>query len=261
MINSALLVTTLALLAADPNDDLDRLQGTWKLTRSHRARVDREGIECEWLIKGNALTITETIHGRGTIRLDPTTNPGRCEQTFADDPKSKASGDYVLEGDTFKTYLDHPIVKSATDPPNTPGVVRLQQVWERVGGAKGDTLDGDWKLVETILGGRRNKFQDFTMKVERGEYTSRNHSVTHCILKLEPSLQLKQMDITYTLAEENLILAGKTRLGIYRLDGDRLTVWDKIERPGQNVRPTEVSDAPDSENSFQVFRRVKPPAD
>ena len=272
------LGVVLLLGAAGNADERDRLQGVWKLTKAHMAGRDNKNVAATWTIQGDNLTIAHTSTSQGTITLDPSKTPGRFEWTVPGHPDRKVRGTYRLEGDTLKLYsallrLNEP----PTDLPDEPVLGHQLVVWKRVDGTRGDGLDGEWKRVAFILADKRDiisRLGETVMRVRGDTYQIKSTSQRRGTIKIDPTQSPKHLDLTFeadALGEK--LTNSKPRPGnlaaltfeadalgekltnprVYRLDGDRLTVWQGIQG-----RPTEVSDAADSENHFEVFERVKP---
>jgi uncharacterized protein (TIGR03067 family) len=253
-------------VAAGPAEEMDRLQGSWKLVREHMwSSGDRKVGVGTWVINGNTLTQEYSDTTVGTIKLDPTHMPGRFERTRVtngNEPGSKFVGTYRLEGDTLKFYMasmsrDEP----PTDFPEGPASGHHLEVWKRVGRPTGDGLDGEWKAVATYVFGMKNiqlPKQEKIMNVRGGDYRTQIHSRwDNLIIKIDPSKDPKQIDITY-VDDPFLNMSTHTSRCVYWLDGDRLTVWEGTVWEGIGKRPTEADDGPDSRQRFRVFEKVKP---
>ncbi len=268
----------LVLTAAGKADERDRLQGVWKLTRDHMAGREHKNVAGTWTIQGDNLTMSYTSTSKGTITLDPSKTPGRFERTIAERPDLKVKGTYRLERDTLKLYsaMLHR-TEPPTDLPDEPVLGHQLVVWKRVDGTRGDGLDGEWKEVAFFLVGKRdiiNRLGESVMRVRGDTYQIKSVSQRRCTIKIDPTQSPKHLDLTFeadalgekltnrkprpgNLAaltfEADALGEKRTNPRVYRLDGDRLTVWQGIQG-----RPTEVSDAADSDNHFEVFERVKP---
>jgi uncharacterized protein (TIGR03067 family) len=196
--------------------------------------------------------MTSTGTWRGTITLDPTKTPGRFERTIVDVPESKVKGTYRLEGDTLKLY--EPMLSGSEPPvdlPEEPARGYELEVWKRAGETGGAGLDGDWKLAAFLMVGKRDissMMGERVMRIQGGTCQFRSDSLRRCTIKVDPSQSPKHFDMTF---EETALRGRHTQPRVYRLEGDRLTVWQSFRG-----RPTEVSDAADSEAHFQVFERV-----
>lgn len=92
------------------DDDLARLQGTWKQTRYEKDGLTNPPDEIGWepttIFSGNAFTVIladGTIPIKGTIKLDPSRDPKELEytDTFGEDAGKTFPGIYALEGDEF----------------------------------------------------------------------------------------------------------------------------------------------------------------
>jgi uncharacterized protein (TIGR03067 family) len=245
-------------LADGPEDELNRFQGRWKLVKEHIAKKDRQGVESEWLIEGDKLTVTDRITGRGKITLDPTAKPGRFEKTFADDTARRLRGVYRLEGDKFITYFRFASAdQDPTEFPAKPDRRHILETWKRTDGPGGKGIDGEWELLDRIIGDNTIKYKDHLMKIVNGEYTVDARSVSHYSIRLNPAAALKQLD-RKILDAKPPIPESKVFLEVYSFNGGHLTVWGEHFQPGTRTfaRPDSVSDAPDSENFFRVFEKV-----
>ncbi|WP_435007630.1 TIGR03067 domain-containing protein [Tundrisphaera lichenicola] len=259
MISTLVVVLLAGLPLADgPAEELGRFQGRWKLVREHIAKKDTQGVDGEWLIEGDKLTETRRFTGRGKLTLDPSTKPARFEMTFAADPKLRGRGIYRFEGDKFLTYIQlRPPTPEPTDFPEGPDRRYLVEIWKRTGGPVGEVIDGEWELLERVQGEQRTKLKNHLMKVVEGEWTKDYKSVTHYSIRLNPTATLKHLDLKIFDTDSPV---SRTFLDVYSLDGDRLTVWgeDLSSASGNPVRRDSVSEAPDSDNYFRVYERVKP---
>jgi uncharacterized protein (TIGR03067 family) len=119
---------------------------------------------------------------------------------------------------------------------------RLQGNWKVTSvenaGKKADPKDfANWKMV--VAG---DKITEFDGKEVMDEYTFR----------LDAAARPAAIDMTSLAGKSR----GKTMQGIYRLEGDTLTVC--VSEPGKKDRPREFRSAEDSAHVLLVFQRVKP---
>lgn len=247
---SALVLTPLGLPSPD---ERDALQGRWHRVAQYVGAGEIKGRDCEWAIEGDDLTIVETITGRGAIKFDPTTRPGRFERTASDMPADPLRGVYRHEGN--RLTICSALLPQATEPPidfPAPTDRRfVTDIWERRGGAGGDGLDGTWALVERWAGGGRLAGPDVagtTMAIRGPAYSTRNHQVRHARITLDGRTDPKAIDITYLDGS----LEGRTNPWVYRLEGGRLSVYS-----GRAGRPVRVPDRPIEGISAQIFEKVK----
>jgi uncharacterized protein (TIGR03067 family) len=104
-----------------------------------------------------------------------------------------------------------------------------------VDGKTDDALEGAVRVVEG---------DKFTIKVG-------DKAMRAATMKLDPSKKPKWIDITFTDGPEK----GKTRLGIYMLDGDTHKIcYGDLGKE----RPTEFVSKPGTGHRLVVFKRAKP---
>lgn len=239
------------LVAAGPAEEMERLQGTWNLGNHHHGGRDHKDLAGSWLIKGNAVTITTATARRGTISLDTTKTPGRFEKTDFDYPTVRIRGTFRLDGDTLKLYYPFLRGEPPVDLPDEPARGYVLEVWKRIGEKEPGGLDGSWRRVALLNAGNRVLSLGKAVMVVKGTvYAWASESQRNCTIKIDPSKDPKHLDITF----ENPPFArgGPSEPWVYRLDGDRLTIWES----GIQGRPTEASNAPDSKSNFRVFERL-----
>ncbi len=131
---------------------------------------------------------------------------------------------------------------AALDPEIKKDEDRLQGNWKVTSvenaGKKADPKDfANWKMV--VAG---DKITEFDGKEVMDEYTFR----------LDPAARPAAIDMTGLAGESR----GKTMQGIYRLEGDTLSVC--VSEPGKRDRPREFRSAEGSAHVLLVFQRVKP---
>lgn len=95
--------------AAKNDNDMDAIQGTWKVValEADGEQAPAESVAAFKLtFKGDTLTFTpgEAGFGNYTHKLDPTTLPSNFDMTHADGPKKGETnrGIYLLEGNRLK---------------------------------------------------------------------------------------------------------------------------------------------------------------
>lgn len=254
MIANLIVCAIVALLiGADPDNDLDRMQGRWKLVHENLPQKSDTPLRAEWEIRGKTLALTETVTGQGTIKLDAAKTVGRYEQTYGSQGRFKTTGLYKLEGATFRTCSAH---FPATDPPaefpDEPDGVHDFDVWKRLDGPGGGGIEGSWKLIERILGKVREGDQelgDFTMEVKGDHYFVRNHHTTHFTFDLNSTNRPKRIVKVFLDGMHK----GRTVIGVYRLEANRLTVSFSLRE-----LPDEIADMPNRQGHYQVFERAAP---
>ncbi len=102
-----LLLMSATSWSQDAKQDLQKLEGTWKLVASERqGKKQDDPSKTEWIIKGNQLTVTVSgakMHV-GTIALDPAKNPKELTVTYTDGVWKGFSHPalYILNGDQLK---------------------------------------------------------------------------------------------------------------------------------------------------------------
>jgi uncharacterized protein (TIGR03067 family) len=87
-------------------------------------------------------------------------------------------------------------------------------------------LKGDWKILSRIADGKATPaktIKDRVITFEDGKYTLRDGKEIYAsaTFKIDPSKDPKWFDLTITTADSEY--KGKTQLGIYKVNGDRLT--------------------------------------
>jgi uncharacterized protein (TIGR03067 family) len=123
---------------------------------------------------------------------------------------------------------------------------------------KGGDLTGEWVVESVVYGGRPRAPQkdplryvfdaDGTWTIYRGERKPPGNRA----YRTEPDAEPPAITLKYDAAEQD----GPESLGIYRLDGDTLTMC--YNRPGVSKRPTEFASPEGSGTSLMVLKRARP---
>jgi len=112
MIQRTLLILAAGLLiAADPNEDLKNIQGTWRLSKvvSNGMAEDMPG-KVAYVFKGNGVTVQrdEKVLEKWSFKI----NPGKksktfdAVKTFGARPPKQITAIYELDGDTLTICFD-----------------------------------------------------------------------------------------------------------------------------------------------------------
>jgi uncharacterized protein (TIGR03067 family) len=126
------------------------------------------------------------------------------------------------------------------------------------GGGKGTVprmLDGTWEAVNAEREGKElgGGFRGFTMVIKGGAFdvvTEAGERVGGGTIRLDAGKKPPAIDLTYTSGAGK----GTTRLGVYRLRGDALTI--ALAEVG-GARPGEVGSGPGSGVTVYEYRRKK----
>jgi uncharacterized protein (TIGR03067 family) len=111
-----------------------------------------------------------------------------------------------------------------------------------------ETLTGTWKVTKMELEGKDllADFGEVEAEIKDKELTTPGIAAG---LKLDPSKKPKAIDLSYTEGPS----AGKTVKGIYKIDGDTLTICRALKEDDE--RPTEFSAPSGSSKMLFEFKR------
>jgi uncharacterized protein (TIGR03067 family) len=252
MLQSALvfisaLATFLEPVQSDPG--LDAFQGTWRMLRDHSLKRDMAGVKDKWIIKGDHLTVDSLREDQGVFKFDSDVTPNRFTKAFDNSRDNlTVKGTYRLDGDLLIFYSPlSPRVSEAQDLPATPSPGFGLDKWKRVGGMSED-FNGEWRLIERVFAGNRQMpVFDMRLKISNTRWTSSSRIRREYEIKIDHNNRF--IDLIRRDAD---VLSTDAR--VYKFNAGRLTVWQE-----RGNRPIEVSDAPDSDNRFQVFEKETQP--
>ena len=202
------------------------------------------------------------------IELGPAMSPRPIEFTFTEGPEKGKSlkGIYELNGDrlTICRGLTPDNVRPtefATGAESGSALV----VWKRAKSAEGgkDTrikeelarFQGTWQLVSAESDGEpapEERVRQIRVTIQGNTHTVRfgDRVIAHDVsFEIDPAQSPKQVTDTINDGPDT----GKRFLGIYALEGDRLT---SCVAPVGKARPTEFASRPGSGHTLRVFRRV-----
>jgi uncharacterized protein (TIGR03067 family) len=120
-----------------------------------------------------------------------------------------------------------------------------------------DRLQGEWKVQSLENAGKKAEPKEFAnwklivsgdkMKALDGKDVMDEYS-----FRLDPAAKPPAIDMTILAGESK----DKTLVGIYRLEGDTLTVC--VSEPGKRDRPKEFRTTEKESHLLLVFQRLKP---
>jgi uncharacterized protein (TIGR03067 family) len=115
-------------------------------------------------------------------------------------------------------------------------------------------LQGTWKFISWETEGQdapREAVEASVLIFDGEKYLQKigDDIVERGTQKLDPTQSPKTVDYQITEGEEQ----GKTQLGIYKLEGDRLTIC--VARPGDKQRPKEFATKKGSGTTLVVLKR------
>jgi uncharacterized protein (TIGR03067 family) len=257
--------------AGDAEDVYKAFRGTWRFVSvvmegQKMPAPDVKGMRL--IIRGRDFQVKDgdMTYGGGTFELNVDARPRQINIKWTSGPdKGQAMlGIYELKGDTYRVCLGVPGKDRPKDFVSKPGSGHVLEVLKRGKAvsradavrAERKRLEGRWQAVTYALDGKEAAAADLkrvqlifdaegrTVAVQDGKPFLRSTT------KIDPTADLKMMDITFTLGGDK----GKTAPAIYKVDGDTLTICRSA--PGMD-RPTKFSSKAGSGHTLMVYSRRK----
>lgn len=276
MLGQTILLLACGLLPGfDDNEaakkDLAQLQGVWRF-----AIVEVDGVkQPEIPFATNKMVISKdgsyfVIRGqrveRGSMKLDSGTTPKRYDVTITTGPIKGLTfpGIYELEKDTWRICLPLRSKERPAALASKPGSGLMLQVFERQKQTVQEAsieagrleLAGIWQAVTYALDGKKASDDDMK-KVKlvidangKAEALSEGKVFIAGTTKVDPTQHPMTIDVTYTEGDPK----GKTALGIYKIEGDMLTICRSA--PDQ-ARPSEFASTAGSGHTLMTYKREK----
>jgi uncharacterized protein (TIGR03067 family) len=117
-------------------------------------------------------------------------------------------------------------------------------------------LQGNWEIVELGYVGGTNTASKLTGRVIpiKGDKLEYSAAATY-VLKLAPTREPREVDITIILTKSKTKGEPKTYKGIYKLEGDTFTIHFALT----GERPKNFTDGADTKVRLMKFKRVNQP--
>jgi len=251
--------------------DLDRLQGTWTVAA---LEMDGQTVgpigDARIVIEGSRFTSTGMGEEyAGTISLDSSASPARIDMKFDSGPENGNTnlGIYQLDGDSWKICLATRGTKRPTEfasPPDSGiavetlvrGKAAPKARKAKVEAPSGPAMvfEGEWQMVSGVMNGVAMDASTvaWVKRVTRGNQTS-VIAGPQTMLKVEFTFDPSTLPASIDYLNLHGPSKGKRQQGIYRLEGDVLTVCTAA--PG-GARPHEFSSAKGDGRSLTVWKRA-----
>jgi RNA polymerase sigma factor (sigma-70 family) len=117
-----------------------------------------------------------------------------------------------------------------------------------------DKLQGEWKVVSIKLGGQDHPNRNQVGEVMTFKGDAMELTPFKAEFKLDPATDPRQVDFTLTDSPDPN-QKGQVSLGIYKLDGDKLTIH--ANHPGAGDRPTDFESKDGQASMVFTLERVK----
>jgi uncharacterized protein (TIGR03067 family) len=252
--------------------DQARLTGVWsfslvKFNGQTRPEIPFPGNKMIISRDGRYVVVQGTRITRGSVKVDPTKTPKHYDFVVTSGPRKglTAPGIYELAGDTLTICLPFLKQERPTELAAKEGDGCLFQVFKRekedvkqaLVDADRKELSGSWQAVAYALGGKKapdTAMKDISLVFYADGKTKaiRDGKVfIASTTKIDPTQIPATIDMTYSEGEGDL--KGKTALGIYKIEGNLLTICRSA--PGR-PRPAEFSSNPGSGLTLMSYRKA-----
>jgi uncharacterized protein (TIGR03067 family) len=255
--------------------DLAKLQGTWQLLEAEtdgRKMPEEQVKQFRVIIQGDRHTVQfgeQVLAKEVRFQIDPTTEPRSVDDLLEDGRMIR--GIYELQGDRLRSCVAGVSKDRPTEFTAKPGSGQTLRVFTRVkpeGSGEGQAVTakdeaikkerkemaGTWQSVAYTLDGTKTPEEELkkvTLLIDGdGVATLRSDgkTVLASTLQLDPTKTPKTLDVAYPEGD----LKGKTAPGIYKIEGDTLTICRVA--PGKD-RPAEFSSPAGSGLTLMVYKR------
>ena len=248
--------------------DRKRLQGAWiaesGINNGKPIPADQIGIQ-RAVFAGSKLSVEmpRGLKGEGHYQLVESTNPKQIG-IFVSGENKGARGVYKLEGDKLTLCADlepgGDLPKDFAAPAGSTFdlIVLRRQVQSSDPSDRTDQelIQGKWKRVALTDNGEEPSLEDRTerfMTFTGDEFTGpQQHQPKPGKFSLDPTASPKQIDLHFPSGPNSYIHIR----GIYRLEGDRLTIFQATDWTASK-RPTSFEPKLGDKRSLLVFERVR----
>jgi len=252
--------------------DLDRLQGTFTVAA---LELDGQAVavgDARIVIKGSRFTCTGMgDEYAGTLTLDPSVSPARIDMKFESGPEKGNTnlGIYELDGDSWKICLATRGTKRPAkfaSPPDSgiavetlvrgkaaPKAPKARKAKAEASNGPATVFEGEWQMVSGVMDGAAMDAStvQWVKRVTRGNRTS-VIAGPQTMLKVEFTFDPSTAPASIDYLNLHGPNKGKRQQGIYRLEGDVLTVCTGAPGGG---RPAEFTSAKGDGHSLTVWQR------
>ncbi len=168
----------------------------------------------------------------------------------------REEGVYTLEGETLTVWYS--LIPGGEQPREVPAPKDdrfTRDTWKRVGRSQAQSLDGEWKRTSHRIHSSEMSMEldQGTMTVDAGRYVRKLRKILKSDLKVDETKEPRSIDLT---SHPDALGAGRLTPGIYRLDGDRLTICIDGKRA---ARPTAFGTSKDNGDLRMLYelKRIK----
>ena len=251
--------------------DLDRLQGTWSIAA---LELDGQTVgaigDARIVIEGSRFTSTGMgDEYAGTLTVDSSVSPARIDMKFESGPEKGNTnpGIYQLDGDSWKLCLATRGTKRPAkfvSPPDSGIAVetlvrgkaapKARKAKAEAPGGPATVFEGEWQMVSGVMNGVAMDAStvQWVKRMTRGNQTS-VIAGPQTMLKVEFTFDPSTSPASIDYLNLHGATKGKRQQGIYRLEGDVLTVCTGAP---DGARPGDFSSPKGEGRSLTVWKRV-----
>jgi uncharacterized protein (TIGR03067 family) len=251
--------------------DLDRLQGRWTIAALEIDGQPAGAIgDARLVIKGSRFTTTGMgTDYAGTLTIDSSVSPARIDMKFESGPEKGNTnlGIYELDGDSWKLCLATRGTRRPAEfvsPPDSGIAVetlvrgkaapKARKAKVEAPSGPATVFEGEWQMVSGTMNGVAMDAStvQWVKRVTRGNQTS-VIAGPQTMLKVEFTFDPATSPASIDYLNLHGPAKGKRQQGIYRLEGDVLTVCTGAP---DGARPGEFTSPQGEGRALTVWKRV-----